>query len=138
MKTGNVILAIFLWLCIPASFVLGGIFGLFGGGIGGGIICALISPLVLFILGLVVLLAGIEGKSQINIRQTSVKDEYQTRRCPNCGRILGIDIKVCPYCSETKSNGQERDEALNILNQRYAKGEINKEEYEEIKKELKS
>jgi hypothetical protein len=60
MKTGNVILAIFLWLCIPGSFVISLLFGVFGGvymfliGLG--------APLLFFILGLIVLLTGMEKK----------------------------------------------------------------------------
>jgi hypothetical protein len=60
MKTGNVILAIFLWLCIPVSFAIGLLFGVFGGGP----MCVIGSPLLFFILGLIALLTGMEKKHQ--------------------------------------------------------------------------
>ncbi|MCX6672143.1 MAG: hypothetical protein NTX92_09515, partial [Euryarchaeota archaeon] len=60
MKTGNVILAIFLWLCIPLSFGIGFLFGVFGGGP----MCIIGPPLLFFILGLIALLTGMEKKHQ--------------------------------------------------------------------------
>jgi hypothetical protein len=59
MKTGNVILAIFLWLWVPPLFFIG-IFGLFGGYS----IFAIGIALLLFILGLIALLTGMEKKPQ--------------------------------------------------------------------------
>ena len=121
MKIGNVILAIFLWLCIPASFFLGGIFGFFGGGVGGGVLCAVISPLVLFILGLIALITGMESKSQVVKQDITIKDvrsDFDDRN------------------GKTKDILETDDEALKVLKLRYAKGEITKEEYEQMKKDL--
>jgi hypothetical protein len=61
MKTGNVILAIFLWLCIPIALGVGFAFDVFGRGNG---VCTIGAPLILFVLGLVVLFTGIENKPQ--------------------------------------------------------------------------
>ena len=101
MKVGNVILAIFLWLCIPVSFVIGAIFGI-GVGISGGsaesaVCCTLGAPLILFILGLVVLIMGMEKPKSME-KESYRKDE--DGRCPNCGRVIPFDAKVCPYCSK--------------------------------------
>ena len=95
MKTGNVILAIFLWLCIPASLLLGLVFGI-GATIGGAtgsqsLLCCLSVPIVLFIIGLVVLLMGRE-KPTIHVTQTN------QRFCPKCGRSIPMDAQICPYC----------------------------------------
>jgi len=68
MKTGNVILAIFLWLCIPGSILVGFLLGLFvgvlGGVLGGGLVFAIGAPLLFFFLGLVALVTGMEKKPQ--------------------------------------------------------------------------
>ncbi len=97
MKIGNVILAIFLWLCIPATFFIGAITSAFGGRSSGGEICAIIGPLLLFILGLIILIKGIESNkhNKTNIQQNHPKDD---RRCPKCGRIIPMDSRICPYC----------------------------------------
>lgn len=58
MKTGNVILAIFLWLCIPGSVGVGVAFGLFTGNF----MCLIGGPFLFFILGLIALVTGIEKK----------------------------------------------------------------------------
>ena len=50
--------------------------------------------------------------------------------CEGCGKKLSDET------SESKSE-LEDDEAIKILKLRYAKGEITKEEYEEIRKDLK-
>ncbi len=124
MKTGNVILAIFLWLCIPASFFLGGIFGIVGGGIGGGAMCAIGAPLILFILGLVALITGME-KSSVQPIQPVVVEKHQyehkdisekekpvekeideelvektvkTKYCFQCGNKLDGNPKFCSKC----------------------------------------
>jgi amino acid transporter len=60
MKTGNVILAIFLWLCIPTSIGIGFIMGLFTGSP----ICIIVGPLIFFILGFAAFVTGMEKKPQ--------------------------------------------------------------------------
>jgi len=60
MKTGNVILAIFLWLCIPGVFFLGAASSGISGDTEGGTICTATGVLIFFILGLVALLTGRE------------------------------------------------------------------------------
>ena len=89
MKTGNVILAIFLWLCIPASLL----FSIFGLAFGGGAICIL-APVILFILGLIALITAREDKVITVIEPKNKADRY----CPNCGRSIPLDVNICPYC----------------------------------------
>ena len=101
MKLGNVILAIFLWLFIPASFVIGIIFGLFAT-LGGSsefesVCCIFILPIILFILGVIILYMGRDKpKSAIDESRERIHD----RRCPNCGRVIPFDARVCPYCNK--------------------------------------
>ena len=92
MKTGNVILAIFLWLCIPMIFFFSFFFGYFTGGIWGAIIGAIILPIILFLIGLGVLIMGIEKKpkpyqqSQITKPQPiESSSKKQKTFCKECG-----------------------------------------------------
>ncbi|MDQ1279395.1 MAG: putative rane protein [Thermoproteota archaeon] len=51
--------------------------------------------------------------------------------------IIVISYLVSKYLiSRTKANGYEGKSALEFAKERYAKGEITKEEFEEIKKNL--
>ena len=51
--------------------------------------------------------------------------------------IIVISYLVCRYLiNRNKTNGYERKSALDFAKERYAKGEITKEELEEIKKNL--
>jgi hypothetical protein len=34
------------------------------------------------------------------IKKESKKVEANSRRCPNCGRIIPFDAKYCPYCNK--------------------------------------
>ena len=101
MKLANVILAIVLWLCIPFSFIVGIIFGLFatlGGSTGiESVCCTFILPIILFILGVLILYMG-RDKLKPTIDES--RDRIPDRRCPNCARIIPFDAKVCPYCSK--------------------------------------
>jgi putative membrane protein len=49
--------------------------------------------------------------------------------------IIGIILLVRAFLGGTKTGGN-KETALDILKKRYAKGEINKEEFEEKKKDL--
>ena len=99
MKTANVILGIFLWLCIPASMVLGLMFGISyaigSGGSSEGMVCCIVLPAILFILGLAVMLMG-RDKTETRIDSKKKSDRY----CPNCGRGIPFDARTCPYCSK--------------------------------------
>lgn len=52
--------------------------------------------------------------------------------------IVGIVFLVRWVLDQTttRQRGRAEDSALDILNKRYARGEINREEYEEKKKDL--
>lgn len=52
------------------------------------------------------------------------------------GLIIWGIIALIRHFSETRHNDSYNDSALEILKKRYAKGEINKEEFEEKKKAL--
>jgi RNA polymerase subunit RPABC4/transcription elongation factor Spt4 len=95
MKLGNVVLAIFLWLCIPLAAAVGGFFGIMGSLSGSGdegVICCLAGPIILFILGLVVLISGSENTKKSGIAT------IKTRFCPACGHSIPFDSKICPFC----------------------------------------
>jgi len=50
--------------------------------------------------------------------------------------IIGI-ISLFKWFASQNNNGQRKEKtALDILNERYAKGEINKDEYDDKKKDL--
>ena len=51
--------------------------------------------------------------------------------------IIVISYLVCKYLiNQNKASGYEGKSALDFTKERYAKGEITKEEFEEIKKNL--
>jgi putative membrane protein len=51
--------------------------------------------------------------------------------------IIVISYLVCKYLiNQNKTSGYEEKSALDFAKERYAKGEITKEEFEEIKKNL--
>ncbi len=52
MRILYIILGIFLWLCIPAVLIIGAFLGYLAADIGGGLLCALGSPVILFIIGI--------------------------------------------------------------------------------------
>ena len=59
--------------------------------------------------------------------------------CKNCGRVISFDKNSCPYCNDIKKIKSEFDKSispLKILKIRYAKGEITKAEYNDMKKDL--
>jgi RNA polymerase subunit RPABC4/transcription elongation factor Spt4 len=91
MKVGNVILAIFLWLCIPASLLVSVFATLGGASATEGVICMIGAPLILFILGLVILIKGMD-------KPKHTTSKHEERFCPNCGRVIPLDAKMCPYC----------------------------------------
>jgi quinol-cytochrome oxidoreductase complex cytochrome b subunit len=99
MKIGNVVLAIFLWLCIPAVILLG-IFGtipysMSGGGSDSVITCVCGPAILMFIIGLVILIMGREKNHRV-----SYETQTPSRRCPNCGRVIPEDAMICPYCKK--------------------------------------
>ena len=107
MKTGNVILAIFLWLLIPASLVLGIMsfaFSTIGGGTATeGVVCMIGGPLILFILGLVALITGMD-------KSKPATSKHEERLCHNCGRHIPLDAKMCPYCGNDFQTISKEDE----------------------------
>lgn len=50
--------------------------------------------------------------------------------------VVGIMLLVKWVITQTKSANEESETALDILKKRYARGEINKEEFEEKKRDL--
>lgn len=77
MKVGNVILAIFFWLCIPTAFFFGTFFGIVGGGIRGGFVFGIGLPLLLFLLGVIALWTGREKEQRVRV--TLVKKEILSK-----------------------------------------------------------
>jgi hypothetical protein len=58
-----------------------------------GIVCMISGPLILFILGLFVLIKGMD-------KPKHVISKHEERFCPNCGRVIPEDARTCPYCSK--------------------------------------
>ena len=96
MKVGNVILAIFLWLCIPAAFFFGFLFGIFTFNPFLLILFAFGLPILFFILGLVVLLSGREKETY-----RKIETRQPDRICLQCGRAIPVDANICPYCGKS-------------------------------------
>ena len=115
MKTGNVILAIFLWLLIPVVGLFSGIGGAMSGGSDDASICCFTSTGILFIIGLAVLLMGRETSGFASRGSTSTINE---RFCPNCGRVIPYTSNICPFCKkdfkahlkDDKDKSEEKEE----------------------------
>jgi hypothetical protein len=77
-------------------------------------------------------LVGREGYPRTRYTQTQI-------HCQICGANIDSMSKFCPYCGKeqvpymTSPSGMG---ALNILKERYARGEISTEEFHKIKKEI--
>lgn len=50
--------------------------------------------------------------------------------------VIGIVVFIATYASRHRSINNSKSDALAIAQQRYAKGEITKEQFEQIKKDL--
>ncbi len=50
--------------------------------------------------------------------------------------VRGFSGGGCSDMSHSNRNGQKTDNAMNILKERYAKGEISKEDFEKMKNDL--
>ena len=68
----------------------------------------------------------------------SLLDNYYNI-CPHCSRTIPFNENICPYCNNFEKDDSEIIENMSpieILKTRYAKGEISKNEFENMKKDL--
>lgn len=81
--------------------------------------------------------------SQKDVRLSKLRHllPKMTATCASCGKEIYSGLDVCPYCQsgkEQRKQAQLPSGSLEILKARYAKGQITKEEYEQMKKTLES
>ena len=68
----------------------------------------------------------------------SLLDSYYNI-CPQCSRVIPFNENICPYCNNFEKDESEiieNNSPIEILKTRYAKGEISKNEFENMKKDL--
>lgn len=54
--------------------------------------------IIVILLGLIGIIIWLIVRPPIKSRSEKVEDD--SRRCPNCGRIIPFDAKYCPYCNK--------------------------------------
>jgi len=74
-------------------------------------------------------------------RETPPRTEntHTNKYCQNCGANIDVISRFCPYCGkEQLSQGpiQSGNTAIEILKERYAKGEISTEEFQRMRREI--
>jgi len=80
-----------------------------GGSATEGVVCMIGGPFILFILGLAALITGMDKP-----KSTTTKHEY--RFCPNCGREIPFDAKICPYCGNDFQTISKENKVKSIVN----------------------
>jgi len=60
----------------------------------GGAICILAG----LILGIVLIAIGATESSKT--QPSIIEKKQEDRRCPNCGRVIPLDARICPYCTK--------------------------------------
>lgn len=63
---------------------------------GGGFILAGMTSFVLFFSGILLYPLSKKDLERKNLKEKNSKDRY----CPNCGRAIPFDAKICPYCGK--------------------------------------
>lgn len=73
-------------------------------------------------------------------RETSHGTEHpQSRRlCKACSASIDSTAKFCPHCGRERTlyETSRSDKALEILKERYAKGELSAEEFQQMKRDI--
>lgn len=73
-------------------------------------------------------------------RETDPRREYaRSKFCQGCGASIDAVSRFCPYCGKEQAAygiSHSDREALEILKERYARGEISTEEFQKMKREI--
>jgi hypothetical protein len=93
-----------------------------------------------FACGLGGTLLGFAGGYLVGRETTPRTEHTQTNKnCQNCGATIDATSSFCHYCGkEQLSQGpiQGGSTAIEILKERYAKGEISTEEFQRMRREI--
>ena len=60
----------------------------------------IIAGIIIFILIVAWLIGGGRKKTEIHYIQQQPQQDTAIRYCPNCGRGIPFDVKICPYCEK--------------------------------------
>ena len=62
--------------------------------------CAVIIVIAVAITFLCVILWRMSSRKTVVVKSEVKESGKSDRRCPDCGRVIPFDAKICPYCKK--------------------------------------